>query len=122
MEFLPERFLHPAENAARGLNPDPRKYAFGYGRRVCPGKDLADDSVFICAAMTLAAFDLRRPKAADTMPAYTSGMLWYVFEVSDNQAASLMSQRMYSDPLPFECGITPRSREAEAMILACRAE
>ncbi|KAJ7107925.1 cytochrome P450 [Mycena epipterygia] len=102
MEFLPERFLQPAENAARGLNPDPRKYAFGYGRRVCPGKDLADDSVFICAAMTLAAFNLGRPNAADMTPAYTSGML--------------------CDPLPFECRITPRSREAEAVVFACRAE
>jgi cytochrome P450 len=37
--FKPERHLYePGEN--KGL--DPREYVFGFGRRICPGRDLAD--------------------------------------------------------------------------------
>ncbi|KAJ7441382.1 cytochrome P450 [Mycena galericulata] len=95
MEFIPERYLQQ-DSSGDGINPDPRKFAFGYGRRVCPGKLLAEDSVFIGAAMTLATFNLRRPQSA--LPViYTSSLL--------------------SHPQPFECEITPRSRAAEALIL-----
>ncbi|KAJ7909964.1 cytochrome P450 [Mycena leptocephala] len=93
-EFIPERFL-ASENSLDGvLNPDPRRYAFGYGRRVCPGRDLAEDSLFICVAMTLAMFDLR---CIDATSEYTSSII--------------------SHPMPFKCGITPRSREGVALIM-----
>jgi cytochrome P450 len=69
MEFIPERYLHSEKQAADGLNPDPRRFAFGYGRRACPGKELADDSIFICAAMTIATFNLVRPKSSSMEPA-----------------------------------------------------
>ncbi|KAJ6595502.1 cytochrome P450, partial [Mycena vulgaris] len=101
MEFMPERFLQPEKNAADGVNPDPRKFVFGYGRRVCPGKDLADDSVFISASMTLAAFDLSRPKSSVSEPEYTSGMICH--------------------PLSFGCTIKPRSAEAEGLVLLTTA-
>ncbi|KAJ6546378.1 cytochrome P450 [Mycena sp. CBHHK59/15] len=60
-QFMPERYSR-TENEVDGLNPDPRRLVFGFGRRTCPGQALADDSVFIIAAMALAAFDLRRPE------------------------------------------------------------
>ncbi|KAJ7671882.1 cytochrome P450 [Mycena rosella] len=97
LEFIPERYLQEEKGVADGLNPDPRRFAFGYGRRVCPGKDLAEDSIFICAAMILATFNLTRPKSSVTSE-YTSGPICH--------------------PLPFPCNITPRSRKAEALILA----
>ncbi|KAJ7107469.1 hypothetical protein C8R44DRAFT_941191, partial [Mycena epipterygia] len=49
-EFIPERFLPNSGNPDANLNPDPWRFAFGYGRRVCPGRDLADDTLFIHAA------------------------------------------------------------------------
>ncbi|KAJ7107483.1 cytochrome P450, partial [Mycena epipterygia] len=55
-EFIPERFLPNSSSSDTNLNPDPRRFAVGYGRRVCPGRDLTDDTLFICAAMTLAVF------------------------------------------------------------------
>jgi cytochrome P450 len=76
MNFDPERYLRGEKYGTDGLNPDPRRFAFGYGRRSCPGKDLADDSIFICAAMTLATFNLTRPKSGPTEPEYTSGLIW----------------------------------------------
>lgn len=70
--FVPERFLeeHPPL--------DPSLYAFGFGRRyvhgvlkrvdvsssthrLCPGKELGDNSMFILAATLLACFDILPP-------------------------------------------------------------
>lgn len=57
--FSPERFL--------GDNPemDPRMFVFGFGRRICPGKDFADESIFLAVAMSLAVFNIQ--KARDDM-------------------------------------------------------
>lgn len=53
-EFDPSRFLGP--------NPekDPREVCFGFGRRVCPGPVLAQASLYITAAMSLAVFDISK--------------------------------------------------------------
>jgi len=50
MEFNPGRFLGDAPEQ------DPKEIVFGFGRRVCPGRLLADASIFITLAMSLAAF------------------------------------------------------------------
>ncbi|KAK7695652.1 hypothetical protein QCA50_000288 [Cerrena zonata] len=47
-------FLHNEENR------DPRDFVFGHGRRICPGLHLADASVFLTCAVTLAAFDISK--------------------------------------------------------------
>lgn len=68
-EFRPERFLpQNSENATASssdtkANPEPdvREFVFGFGRRSCPGKELADASLFMFAAMSLAVFDFRVP-------------------------------------------------------------
>lgn len=56
-EFDPERYI-----AAKGKEPqqDPRTITFGFGRRICPGLNLADASVFISCAMSLAVFDIAK--------------------------------------------------------------
>ncbi|KAK7046387.1 cytochrome P450, partial [Favolaschia claudopus] len=64
-EFKPERFLrsatrNPKLSAEQGtmLNPDPRRYAFGYARRACPGQYLAEDVLYIAIVRTLAVFHI----------------------------------------------------------------
>ncbi|KAF7330984.1 Cytochrome P450 [Mycena venus] len=51
--FKPERFL------GHNPQPDPRKTAFGFGRRLCPGNALAEQTMFIILARTLATFDIQ---------------------------------------------------------------
>ncbi|KAF9012110.1 cytochrome P450 [Hymenopellis radicata] len=51
-EFRPERFMGPTPEE------DPSTAVFGFGRRVCPGRLLADASLFITLAMCLSAFDI----------------------------------------------------------------
>ncbi|KAI0712385.1 cytochrome P450 [Earliella scabrosa] len=58
-KFIPERFLKDGH-----LNPDirdPGSIAFGFGRRTCPGRFLADGSVFLFMASILHTFDLSPP-------------------------------------------------------------
>ncbi|KAL4866732.1 hypothetical protein BDV12DRAFT_172550 [Aspergillus spectabilis] len=50
--FDPERFLEPRNE------PDPSSDAFGYGRRLCPGRFFADAGLYLSIVQSLAAFSL----------------------------------------------------------------
>ena len=52
-EFRPERFLEPLTKSGE-FPMDPRKYAFGMGRRICPGLDFTDAVVFMVITTVLA--------------------------------------------------------------------
>ncbi|EED79160.1 predicted protein [Postia placenta Mad-698-R] len=60
----PERYL---KHEGR-WNPDPRRFAFSYGRRVCPGKVIAEDSIFIFVACALATLDISKAVGPDGLP------------------------------------------------------
>ncbi|KAG2106491.1 cytochrome P450 [Suillus cothurnatus] len=96
-QFNPERFL---ENNGKGPELEPRTICFGFGRRVCPGLQLADASVWMSAAMSLAVFDISKvvEKGVEITPevGHTSGTV--------------------SHPKPFKCSIKPRSAKAIALI------
>lgn len=114
--FNPDRFIKDGS-----LNPDvldPGIVAFGYGRRVCPGRFLARDSVWITVACVLALFDVRPAKDADGKPIIPSGeyensFLWRVSDLSHNQ--TLTKPVCLSNPKPFVCNIQPRSPRHEAL-------
>lgn len=50
--FDPDRFLPPRSE------PDPALEAFGYGRRICPGRFFADTGLYLNVVMLLAAFSI----------------------------------------------------------------
>ncbi|KAH9911659.1 cytochrome P450 [Fomitopsis serialis] len=63
--FRPERFLPLFEDSdaeksgeARQDILDPRSYAFGYGRRICPGLDFAEAILFANISHILTVFDV----------------------------------------------------------------
>ncbi|KAG1844263.1 cytochrome P450 [Suillus tomentosus] len=96
-QFNPERFL-----AKDGNDPemDPRTVCFGFGRRICPGLHLADASVWISAAMSLAVFDISKvvENGVEITP-----------EVEPLPGT-------VSHPTPFKCSIKPRSATALELI------
>lgn len=57
--FDPDRFLAPRNE------PDPRTEAFGYGRRICPGRFFADASLFLNITQTLAVFKFTKKVGND---------------------------------------------------------
>ncbi|KAJ6566541.1 cytochrome P450 [Mycena capillaripes] len=98
-EFIPERWL----NKDGEINTAMREpsAAFGFGRRSCPGREMAQWSVWICAASILATFNISKgvdEKGVTLEPSgeYTSGMLCH--------------------PVPYRCEILPRSNAVRAMI------
>ena len=57
--FKPERFL----NSDGGLLDDPMlASAFGYGKRICPGRHFADATLFIVVASLLSVFNIEKVK------------------------------------------------------------
>jgi cytochrome P450 len=52
--FDPDRYLEPRNE------PNPDFASFGFGRRVCPGRFLADESLFITISRLLAAFKIKK--------------------------------------------------------------
>ncbi|KAH8704131.1 cytochrome P450 [Talaromyces proteolyticus] len=52
--FDPDRYLEPRNE------PNPANEAFGYGRRICPGRHLADESLFLTVSRLLASFNITK--------------------------------------------------------------
>ncbi|KAF9889649.1 hypothetical protein FE257_007157 [Aspergillus nanangensis] len=94
MTFKPERFMGNAPES------DPRKFAFGFGRRVCPGRALADANLFLAVAMSLAVFRIENPtQNGQTVTGYPD-----------------TAPGVISHPADFEVEISPRSPAQENII------
>ena len=99
MEFKPERFL---ETEGRDPEMDPHMLAFGFGRRICPGREFADISLYLNIAMSLSVFNITKPPGSNLEARFTAAML--------------------SHPEEFEVDITARSTKAERMIRSVEVE
>ncbi|KAI0705408.1 cytochrome P450 [Earliella scabrosa] len=100
-EFRPERFIRDGQ-----LDPtarDPVAFVFGFGRRICPGRYLALDNLFINAASVLHVFDIGPPLGEGGQPI---------------KIKPEMSDGFLSFPEDCRCTIKPRSPQAEALISA----
>ncbi|KAF8874937.1 cytochrome P450 [Infundibulicybe gibba] len=99
LEFRPERFLKDGE-----IDPNVQgaeAAAFGFGRRICPGRHFADNSLFSLVSCVLSVFTISPAKdeQGNTVPIHlemTSGLMSY--------------------PAHFDCEIKPHSTAAEKLI------
>ncbi|KAL5382560.1 hypothetical protein DPSP01_006400 [Paraphaeosphaeria sporulosa] len=95
MDFNPERYLKAEPE------PDPREWIFGYGRRVCPGRYVADNALFLTIAQTLAVFRIEKlvdenGKVVEPEMKFEAGVV--------------------SHPVPYRVSIKPRSEKHGFMI------
>ncbi|KAH9941412.1 cytochrome P450 [Amylocystis lapponica] len=97
--FVPERHLD-ADGMLYSAN-EAETTAFGFGRRICPGRHLAFSSVWITVASVLATFTLVKPRDKDGN----------TIEPDGEYVTGLVVQ-----PPPFKCAFEPRSHAAEALI------
>lgn len=97
MAFRPERFIDTATHKAER---DPYYLSFGFGRRVCPGRTLADANIYISMALAVAAFNIGKPVRHGRE-----------VEVKLDPQPGLISH-----PAPVELDIKPRSQVHERLI------
>ncbi|KAJ8588356.1 cytochrome P450 [Rhizopogon salebrosus TDB-379] len=98
-EFKPERFLH--EDGS--LTDDTMQLSFGWGRRICVGRHVADSSLWIAMTSFLAAFSVHKAidehgKEIPVIPKFSTGFIIH--------------------PEIFPCRIVPRFSGASAKRLA----
>jgi len=96
--FHPERFFNPDGT----LNDDKVDYAFGYGRRICPGKHMADSLLWLMMASVLSTFNISKAKDEKG------------FEIDIDPNAFLSG--ISCTPRSFQCSIVPRSPQAATLI------
>ncbi|KAI0065754.1 cytochrome P450 [Artomyces pyxidatus] len=96
--FKPERFI-----TADGRVKDDHllNVAFGFGKRLCPGRHIVDSTLFIVVSFILATFSVS--KAKDDYG--------YEIPVEDEYTGMQLSQ-----PVPFKCSIVPRTEATKGLI------
>jgi cytochrome P450 len=99
--FKPERFSEPYNE------PNPRSFVFGFGRRICPGRLLADSVLFLTIAQSLVVFDIKKNldedgKEVDPAVGATPGII--------------------SHPVPFQYRLVPRSEKHVKLIRSVEIE
>lgn len=97
-EFSPERHL---ATYVKETCIDPYSYVFGFGRRICPGKHLGDDILFLLLSNIVFAVNISKKcdangKEVPLPPSYSPGLI--------------------SFPEHFEVNISPASKEAISVI------
>ncbi|KAI0078416.1 cytochrome P450 [Panus rudis PR-1116 ss-1] len=95
-EFKPERFIKVGK-----LDPnvrDPTTIAFGFGRRICPGRHLANATLFIVIASTLHTFNIE-PKDGERFDPNT-----------------MIETGVISGPTKLPCIVKSRSKDAEHLV------
>ncbi|RXW17960.1 hypothetical protein EST38_g7905 [Candolleomyces aberdarensis] len=98
LDFNPDRFIK--DGKINREVTDPTEAVFGFGRRICPGRYIAVETLYALISSVLAVFDVSVPKdengKPDIKPSFSTGLLCH--------------------PDPFECSITPRSDRHKELI------
>jgi len=98
--FMPERFMDSPAGPFANINDI---HAFGFGRRVCVGRYMADNTVWLTIASVLATLDLRKDKDKAGNEIDIPGEFTRTF---------------FRHPTPYQSSITPRDQQARELILA----
>ncbi|KAF8257391.1 cytochrome P450 [Lactarius quietus] len=87
-------------STGKPAEPDPFNFAFGYGRRACPGEQLAQSILYIFAANILSVFNINKVTI--------NGVV--------QEPSCEFSSGVLVRPKPFLSELMPRSAKAEALI------
>ncbi|KAI0333738.1 CyP450 monooxygenase [Cubamyces sp. BRFM 1775] len=102
-EFRPERFLEDDGSPKTSIR-DPTDLAFGFGRRVCPGRHFAEDILFLNIASVMHLLEIGLPVDQDDNN----------IPITYQQSHGLLSY-----PEDCRCSVKVRSPNALALIMEC---
>ncbi|KAF8898320.1 cytochrome P450 [Mucidula mucida] len=97
LEFDPTRHI---ASPGKEVQRDPRHACFGFGRRICPGLHLAEASVYMLVAASLAVFNIS-PIIENGVP---------VLPVHENTDGTISHQK------PYKYTLKPRSEKTVSLI------
>ncbi|KAF8994708.1 cytochrome P450 [Cyathus striatus] len=97
--FVPERFMKNDEVVESRL-----QVAWGYGRRICAGRFMAFEAIWIAIASILAVYDISKPLDKNGN----------IIEPSYEFSNSILPV-----PAPFKAVFKPRNKAAEELIRSC---
>ncbi|KAG7451645.1 cytochrome P450 [Guyanagaster necrorhizus] len=103
--FNPSRHLDETGQLASGLSgtKEENHVSFGFGRRICVGRHIANDTLFAVIATLLWALDIERATDEKGAPLPLD-------------ADGCIEDGVVIRPLPFEVKISPRFSEAQAIV------
>ncbi|KAI0340899.1 CyP450 monooxygenase [Trametopsis cervina] len=119
--FNPDRFLKNGEINKNVRNPE---MAFGFGRRICPGRHLALETAFLVVSSVLHTFDVMPSvddsgNALDPIPQATLGHISYVTHLLfTNGGLTQYPWDVCRFPDRLNCMLQPRSDATTNLILA----
>ncbi|KAJ3788994.1 cytochrome P450 2 Le.CYP2 [Lentinula aff. detonsa] len=99
-KFLPERHLESPTGPFESID---NIYAYGFGRRVCAGRYMADNTVWLTIASVLAAFTLGKAKDGNG---------------NEIDIPGEFTNHFFRHPKPYRSSITPRSQLTIYLVLA----
>ncbi|PPQ80129.1 hypothetical protein CVT25_001428 [Psilocybe cyanescens] len=117
-EYNPDRYLKDGKLDPNARNPDCA--AFGFGRRICPGRHMSDNGLYSIVASVLSVFDIKAPVDDLGNPVElkqeftTEPLLHFCGTVTCILMYWIVISVRY--PVPFNCIIKPRGSTAEALI------
>lgn len=91
----------------RSRSRNPAGFVFGFGRRICPGRRLADSTLFLAIAKVLAAFDVSKARDA---------------EGREIEPEIGIGPGAVTGPLPFSVAVTPRNEAVAQLVRAMDEE
>lgn len=103
--FKPERFLD--EDGSLHAHARYPIEAFGYGRRICPGRHFAHDALWLAIAHILAVFKIERALDEDG---------------NEIEPKLDFMPHFLSMPKPFKCRFTPRFPDAANLALSASSD
>ncbi|KAF8828027.1 hypothetical protein HHX47_DHR4000822 [Lentinula edodes] len=101
--FNPSRFLDSNGQIDPAIK-DPATPVFGFGRRVCPGKHIALDLLWIAIASILTSFSIEPGSDYEDLETFVKPNL-------KSKSSESGPTTMLSHPRPFKCRFIPRSKE-----------
>ncbi|KAL4953791.1 cytochrome P450 [Aspergillus filifer] len=101
-EFNPSRFLGDSPEK------DPHTLVFGFGRRICPGRVLADRIIFLAIAQSLAAFEIQ--------PSRLGGRDEYAIKDQQQFSRTQFSPGVISHSKPLDVDIKLRDQSYEELV------
>lgn len=114
--FEPERYLSPRHE------PEPNTAAFGFGRRLCPGRFVADTTLYLGIAQILAVFNIEKALDKNGVPidpekASTSGLLdhphEFAFRITPRSAAHRELLKDAEKEFPWQQGDAEKLGDAK---------